>query len=104
VTELLGKQFVTVIGAGNKVEQRLVTLGDRVDELWVVKSGLQPGERIVVEGMQKAPAGTVVAPTMITEAQLGQASTPASAGPPSAPVANPKAAAPATAAPKSPAQ
>jgi membrane fusion protein (multidrug efflux system) len=104
VTELLGKQFVTVIGAGNKTEQRLVTLGDRIDELWVVKSGLAPGERIVVEGVQKAPAGTIVAPTMITEAQLGHASAPAVAGSPATPAAGPKAPAPASAAPKSPPQ
>ncbi|HLW11645.1 MAG TPA: efflux RND transporter periplasmic adaptor subunit, partial [Casimicrobiaceae bacterium] len=118
VTELLGKQFVSVIGADNKAEQRLVTLGDRIGELWVVKSGLKPGERIVVEGMQKAPPGTIVAPTMITEAQLDQASTPVVASPPSSPAASPKAAtappspqavspgapAPAPAAPKSPAQ
>lgn len=77
VTELLGKQFVTVIGADNKTEQRPVTLGDRIGELWVVKSGLKPGERIVVEGMQKAPAGTIVAPTMITEAQLDAPPAPA---------------------------
>jgi membrane fusion protein (multidrug efflux system) len=63
------------------------TLGDRVGPLWIVKSGLSPGERIVVEGMQKAPAGTRVAPTMITEAQLtretaeGTVATPASPTP-----------------------
>jgi membrane fusion protein (multidrug efflux system) len=87
VTELLGKEFVTVIGADDKTEQRPVTLGDRVGPLWIVKSGLSPGERIVVEGMQKAPAGTRVAPTMITEAQLtretaeGTVATPASPTP-----------------------
>ncbi len=80
VTELLNKQFVTVIGAGNKAEQRAVTLGDRVGALWIVKSGLEPGERVVVEGMQKAPPGATVMPTMVTEAQLGEpaASVPAS--------------------------
>jgi membrane fusion protein (multidrug efflux system) len=74
VTELLGKQFVTVIGADNKAAQRPVSLGDRVGEMWIVKSGLKPGERIIVDGMQKAPPGTVVAATMITAAQLDQAS------------------------------
>lgn len=72
VTELLGKQFVTVVDVDNKAQQRPVLLGDRVGELWIVKSGLKPGERIVVDGAQKAPPGTVVAPTMITEAQLDQ--------------------------------
>ncbi|WP_161603803.1 efflux RND transporter periplasmic adaptor subunit [Noviherbaspirillum massiliense] len=72
VTELLGKQFVTVIGPDNKSEQRPVVLGDRIGQLWIVKSGLKPGERIIVDGMQKAPPGTTVAPTMITAAELDQ--------------------------------
>ena len=67
VTELLGRQFVTVIGPDNKAEQRAVELGARVGELWIVKSGLKPGERVIVEGTQKAPSGTVVAPTLISE-------------------------------------
>jgi membrane fusion protein (multidrug efflux system) len=77
VTELLGKYFVTVLGPGNKAEQRPVTLGDRVGELWIVSSGLKPGERIIVEGTQKAPAGTTVVPTFITEAQLDKPPAPA---------------------------
>jgi RND family efflux transporter MFP subunit len=87
VTELLGKQFVTTIGAGNKTEQRAVTLGDRVGEMWIVKSGLAAGGHIVVDGIQKAPPGTTVAPTMITEAQLDNP--PAPAPPPAAPPAAP---------------
>ncbi|HJV52336.1 MAG TPA: efflux RND transporter periplasmic adaptor subunit [Noviherbaspirillum sp.] len=75
VTELLGKQFVTVIDADNKTAQRPVTLGDRVGEMWIVKSGLKAGERIIVDGSQKAPPGTTVAATMITESQLDQPAT-----------------------------
>lgn len=65
VTELLGRQFVTVLGADNRAEQRPVELGARVGEHWIVRSGLKPGERVIVDGVQKAPPGTVVAPTMI---------------------------------------
>jgi membrane fusion protein (multidrug efflux system) len=79
VTELLGKQFVTVLDAANKAEQRPVTLGDRVGELWIVKSGLKSDERIIVDGAQKAPPGTVVAATLITEAQLDKPPAPTSA-------------------------
>jgi RND family efflux transporter MFP subunit len=85
VTELLGKQFVTVLGPGNKAEQRGVTLGDRVGELWLVKSGLSANDRIIVDGTQKAPPGTTVAPTMITEAQLANPPPPAVGGPPATP-------------------
>ena len=62
VTELLGKQFVAVVGEGDKVEQRPITTGARLGELWLVQSGLKAGERIVVEGVQKAQAGVVVKP------------------------------------------
>ena len=70
VTELLGRQFVTVVGPDNKAEQRPVVLGERIGALWIVVSGLQPGERIVVDGTQKAPPGATVAPTLVTEAEL----------------------------------
>ena len=62
VTELLGKQFVAVVGEGDKVEQRPITTGPRLGELWLVQGGLKAGERIVVEGVQKAQAGVVVKP------------------------------------------
>ena len=64
VTELLGKQFVAVVGEGDKIEQRPVTTGARLGELWLVQSGLKAGERIVVEGVQKAQAGVVVNPVV----------------------------------------
>ena len=70
VTELLGRNFVTVVGSDNKAEQRPVTLGDRLGNLVIVQSGLKPGERVVVEGVQKAVPGTIVDPTLVTEAQL----------------------------------
>jgi membrane fusion protein (multidrug efflux system) len=84
VTELLSKQFVTLIGPDNKVEQRNVTLGERVGSLWIVKSGLKAGERIVVDGAQKASPGAAVAPTMITEAQLDNTPAPGSGALPAA--------------------
>lgn len=62
VTEMLGKQFATVVGAGDKVEQRPIRTGPRLGDRWVVEDGLKPGERIVVEGLQKARPGTLVKP------------------------------------------
>lgn len=62
VTELLGKRFATVVGAGDKAEQRPIRTGARLGELWLVEEGLQAGERVVVEGLQKARPGTVVKP------------------------------------------
>lgn len=60
VTELLGRQFVSVVGADGKVEQRAVKTGDRIGDQWLIPEGLKPGETIVVEGVQKARPGSVV--------------------------------------------
>ena len=72
VTELLGKQFVAVVGVGDKVEQRPIRTGARIGDLWLVESGLEAGERIVVEGMQKAQPGTVVKPIAGPAAAAGR--------------------------------
>ena len=62
VSEMLGKRFVTVIGTGNKVEQRPVKTGARMGDQWMIENGLAAGERIVVDGLQKARPGSVVKP------------------------------------------
>ena len=62
VTELLGKQFASVVVAGDKVEQRPIRTGARIGEQWLVEEGLKAGERIVVDGLQKAKPGAVVKP------------------------------------------
>ncbi|RYY72694.1 MAG: efflux RND transporter periplasmic adaptor subunit, partial [Comamonadaceae bacterium] len=56
------KKFVLVVGAGDKAEYREVQLGASVDGLRVVRSGLQGGERIVVNGLQRVRPGAVVQP------------------------------------------
>lgn len=56
----LGNQFVYVIGAGNRVEYRRVTVGAMVDGLRVVSAGLQPGDVVVVNGLQRVRPGEVV--------------------------------------------
>jgi len=63
VTELLATKIVFVVSKENKVELRSVTLGDRVGEDYIVTAGLKPGERIVVEGIQKVRPGVTVTPT-----------------------------------------
>ncbi len=62
----LGKRFVLVLGAGDRVEYRPVTLGRAVGEYHIVLSGLQPGEKIVVSGLQKVKPGDVVSPQVST--------------------------------------
>ena len=55
---------VLMLGAGNKVVVRAVTLGPLIGDRWVVAGGLATGERIIVVGLQKARPGTVVAPVI----------------------------------------
>ncbi|MDT4854190.1 Efflux pump periplasmic linker BepF [compost metagenome] len=56
------KKYVLVVGEGDKTEYRAVTLGASVDGLRTVLSGLKPGERIVVNGLQRVRPGDVVQP------------------------------------------
>jgi membrane fusion protein (multidrug efflux system) len=60
VTELQGVQQVAVVGDDNKVSIRSVKMGERVGALWIVEDGLKPGEKVVVEGVQKVREGVTV--------------------------------------------
>jgi membrane fusion protein (multidrug efflux system) len=60
VIELQGSQQVAVVGDDNKISIRPVTVGERVGNLWIVNEGLKPGERVVVEGLQKVRDGSPV--------------------------------------------
>lgn len=75
VTELMYKKFVYVIDAENKVAMREITLGPRIGRMWLVESGLNGDEVIVVEGINKIKPGSVVKPETMTEAELSTADT-----------------------------
>jgi membrane fusion protein (multidrug efflux system) len=62
VSELQGGYQVAVVENDNKVSVRTVTVGDRVDSRWVIANGLAPGDRIVVEGVQRMRTGARVNP------------------------------------------
>ena len=59
------RKFVFVVGADGKAEYRPVTLGPVVDGLRVVRSGVKPGEKIVVNGLQRVRPGAPVAPQIV---------------------------------------
>ena len=71
VVELQGKNFVWVIGTDNKATQRAVKVGETLGENVLIAEGLKPGERIVVEGLQKVREGAPVQAK--TAAQLAEA-------------------------------
>ncbi|MGA8272650.1 MAG: efflux RND transporter periplasmic adaptor subunit [Candidatus Sulfotelmatobacter sp.] len=62
VAELQGGYQVAVVDGNNKVNIRTVKVGDQVGTEWVIADGLNHGERVVVEGVQKLHAGATVNP------------------------------------------
>jgi membrane fusion protein (multidrug efflux system) len=62
VQELQGLQSVSTVGPDGKVLVRGVVTAQRVGENWVVEQGLKPGEKVIVEGVQKAQPGAPVTP------------------------------------------
>jgi membrane fusion protein (multidrug efflux system) len=62
VNELQGGYQVAVVDANNKVEFRSVKVSDRFGADWIIEEGLKPGERVIVEGLQKVRSGAVVDP------------------------------------------
>jgi len=60
VNELQGSYQVAVVDENNKVSIRPVKMGERIGALWEVTDGLKPGDRVVVEGVQKAREGSTV--------------------------------------------
>lgn len=79
VVELQGKAFVWVVSQEGKTSQRLVKLGDQVDSKFVILEGLQAGERIVLEGLQKVREGGQV--TALTAGQIAAMKSAAAAKP-----------------------
>jgi multidrug efflux system membrane fusion protein len=61
----LGKKFVLVLGADDKVAYRTVELGPKLEGLRIVRKGLEKGERIVVNGLQRALPGAPVEPQSV---------------------------------------
>ena len=62
VTELQGKYQVVVVGPNDKATIRDVAVGAHSGTMWIIEKGLKPGERVVVEGIQKMREGIVVNP------------------------------------------
>jgi RND family efflux transporter MFP subunit len=62
VNELQGIYQIAVVDSENKVNIRTVKVGDRVGNEWLISEGLQPGEHVVAEGIQKVRQGMQVNP------------------------------------------
>jgi membrane fusion protein (multidrug efflux system) len=62
VAELQGAYQVWLIGSTNQIHIQPVKVGEQVGQGWIIEQGLKPGDRVVVEGTQKAKEGVVVSP------------------------------------------
>ncbi len=64
VIEVQSQYQTIVVGADNKATIRPIKVGDRLGPNWIVTEGLKPGERVVVEGIQKVQAFAAQTPEM----------------------------------------
>jgi membrane fusion protein (multidrug efflux system) len=62
VSELQGGYQIATVDGFNRAHIQTVRVGDRVGSLWIVESGLKPGDRVVAEGVQKVKEGAEVDP------------------------------------------
>ena len=60
VAQSQGSYQVAVVGADHKVSMRTVKPSETVGTMWVIDSGVKPGEQVVVEGLQRLKEGTLV--------------------------------------------
>ena len=70
VSELQGAFQVALVDADNRVHIRPVSVGERSGNRWIIERGLEPGQRVVVEGLQKVRDGMLVNPTNYAPASL----------------------------------
>jgi membrane fusion protein (multidrug efflux system) len=67
VQQGLGRQFVFLVVAGDTVTARDVKPGPWSGDLWIIDSGLNPGDRVIVDGIQKVAPGRPVHPVPASE-------------------------------------
>lgn len=85
VREIQGNYEVGVVGADDSVDVRKVQVGERVGALWIVAEGLKPGERVIVEGLDKVRSGEKIKPLPADPDSAGTGSGPASGAAPADP-------------------
>ena len=76
VQEIQGLYSVMVVKPDATVEQRMVKVGDRVGNLWIINLGIKPGEKVIVEGLQKVQSGVKVVAKVVNVEQEGAADRP----------------------------
>lgn len=88
--------YVLIVDANGVVQQRQVTTGRLEGQLRVIEKGIDPGDKVIINGVQRAVPGNKVDP------QAGTMASPPAASPAAAPASPPSASAPAPAAAPAP--
>ena len=73
VQEIQGMKSVLVVGADNMVALRTIRPGETVGDMLIVLDGVKPGDRVIVDGVQKARPGSKVNPTTASAAGASDA-------------------------------
>ena len=74
VQQTLGKYYITVIDGNGQAQTKEVTPGQKVGNFWIITSGLNDGDTIIVDGYQKAK-GATLDQNLLTKAELEKDST-----------------------------
>jgi membrane fusion protein (multidrug efflux system) len=85
VNELQGAYLIGVVGPDGKVEVRTVRAGEQVGTQWIIEEGLQPADKVIVEGFARVRPGDAVRATAASDgapatAAAAQATSSPSAG------------------------
>ena len=75
IQQLLDKEHVLVVGEDNKSVTRVVTLGAKVGDYYIVKDGIRPEDVIIVDGLTNLQGGKELDVTMVTPEEMGYSTT-----------------------------
>lgn len=73
VQQTLGKYFISVINSNGEVQNKEVVPGQKVGKFWIISSGLDEGDMIIVDGFQKAANAAQLDQHELTKADLEKA-------------------------------
>lgn len=65
VTELQGQYSVFVVDDANTIKTKQVKATAKINDLWLIEEGLKPGEKVVIEGLQKIASGAIISPKLV---------------------------------------
>jgi membrane fusion protein (multidrug efflux system) len=73
VQELQGQYMVSIAAPDDTAQVRALEMGPRIGSLWLVNKGLDPGDRVILEGAQKLRPGAKIVPKVVTLSEDGAA-------------------------------